>query len=96
MYFCKRCKAEFDYPNNNPEEHCGLNHYTCPECGSESVLEKNPCIICGEHTDNIEICDECENMLTQNIRDFVQEMSTDCKIPYSKMEDLINEAWERI
>lgn len=99
MYFCERCKREFDAPDmdtfkewhpevgGNPFEL--MTDYSCPLCGSGIISEGYQCPVCGHYADAF-MHDECRVKLMEQIQASVDIVADDDNQLLYALEDVAN------
>lgn len=99
MYFCERCKREFDAPDvdtfkewhpevgGNPFEL--MEDYSCPMCGSGIISEGYQCPVCGHYSDEF-MHDECRVKLMEQIQASVDIVADDDNQLLYALEDVAN------
>ncbi len=70
MWVCKRCGSTFSDPDLVKDH--GEQYGVCPTCSSKGIKETQICYVCGNATDNYELCDECQTELREEFKEWFQ------------------------
>lgn len=95
IMICQNCGYQFAAEDADYyyDPSTGWHEWDCPRCGDSHIAEANECMVCGDHTLNDMICDDCHEW----VREELQHLSFKVlgKVDISELIDVLNDVVDR-